>query len=193
MVRKIVDARILACPEPVMQTMKAMRECEEVVTIVDNEAARENVSQLAKSEGWGVSVERKDDGIYLFLKKGVYVTEEKKEPVRGVVLLIASEFFGRGEQVQLGSLLMQSFLHTLNGLLVTPETIIFVNSGVKLVTEGSLSLEDLRSLHGMRIEILACGTCLSHFGLMDKVAVGTVSNMMTIADTLLRAERVISI
>jgi selenium metabolism protein YedF len=144
--KKIVDARKLACPEPVMQTMKAMSEADEVMTIVGNEAARENVAQLAKGQGWDVEIVKKDDGIYLNLKKGTQVKEGPKVPVKGVVVLIASESLGRGELVQLGSLLMQSFLHTLNGLLTKPETIIFINSGVKLVTIDSLVLEDLRRL-----------------------------------------------
>ncbi len=193
MAKKVIDARTLACPEPVMLTMKAMKEAEEVVTIVDNEVARENVSQLAKSQGWGVDVARKEDGIYLTLSKGAGVTEEKRAPAKGVVVLIASEFLGRGELVQLGSVLMQSFLHTLNGLSIRPETLIFINSGVKLVTRDSLVLEDLRRLKESGMELLACGTCLSYFGLMDKVAVGQVSNMMTIAETLLHAERVVTL
>lgn len=48
-------------------------------------------------------------------------------------------------------------------------------------------LEDLHRLESEGIEILTCGTCLSRLELMDKVAVGQVSNMYTIADTLFRA------
>ncbi|MBI4330857.1 MAG: sulfurtransferase-like selenium metabolism protein YedF [Chloroflexi bacterium] len=195
----VIDARGLACPEPVLRTMKAMKEAEQLVTIVDNEAARENVSQLAKNEGWAVETEKRSDGVYLTLEKGPLAGPQetastgKAVPGRGLVVMVASEFLGRGELPQLGGLLMQSFIHSLNGLLTKPETIVFINSGVKLVCRDSQALEDLRQLKETGIELLACGTCLSYFNLMDKVAVGQVSNMLTIADTLLTAERVVTV
>jgi selenocysteine lyase/cysteine desulfurase len=43
------------------------------------------------------------------------------------------------------------------------------------------------------VEILACGTCLGHYELKDHVAVGEVSNMYTIAETMLGASRTISL
>jgi intracellular sulfur oxidation DsrE/DsrF family protein len=74
-----------------------------------------------------------------------------------------------------------------------PETIIFINSGAKLVTKDSPVLGELLQLEDLGIEILACGTCLSRFALSDKVAVGKVSNMYNIADTLLGADKVVSL
>jgi selenium metabolism protein YedF len=111
----------------------------------------------------------------------------------GIVLFIASDVLGSGDNQQLGRLLMQSFLHTLGGLTSRPETIIFMNSGVTLVTDDSPVLGELHQLENQGIEILACGTCLSRLQLADKVAVGQASNMYTIADTLLRAEKIISL
>ena len=189
---KIIDARGLSCPQPVVLTQKALEEADEVVTVVDNEPARENVSRLGKSKGCKVTVEHREDGIYLTLRKETAGSAEQKSAVAtGVVLFIASDVLGRGDNQQLGSLLMQSFLHTLHGLTSKPETIIFINNGVKLVAEDSLVLEDLRQLESQGIELLACGTCLSRLQLLDKVAVGQVSNMHTIAETLLQAEKVI--
>mgnify|MGYP005855865509 CR=1 FL=1 len=88
---------------------------------------------------------------------------------------------------------MQSFLNALDGLLVTPESIIFINSGVKLVAGESPAVEALRRLEAKGAEVLACGTCLSRYELIDKVAVGQVSNMHVIADTLLRASKIVSL
>ena len=48
---KIIDARNLSCPQPVVLTKNALEEVDEVITIVDNEAARDNVSRLGKSQG----------------------------------------------------------------------------------------------------------------------------------------------
>ncbi len=191
---KIVDARNLTCPQPVLLTVKALEETNEVTTVVDNETARENVTRLGESRGCAVSVESKGDGIYLTLRKAKAgpVREEPKSAA-GIVLFIGSDVLGRGEDYQLGSLLMQKFLHTVGGLTSRPETIILVNSGVKLVTEDSLVVGELRQLEKQGIEILACGTCLARFQLTDKVAVGRVSEMYTIASTLLKAGKTVSL
>jgi selenium metabolism protein YedF len=93
----------------------------------------------------------------------------------------------------LGSLLMHSFLNTLGGLTERPESIIFMNSGVKLVAEGSAVLGELRQLEGQGVEIMACGTCLSRLKLTDKLAVGRVSNMYTLTDTMLKAGKLIAL
>lgn len=198
---KIVDARNLACPQPVVLTIEALKEADEVTTIVDNEVARDNVSQMGKSRGCEVSIEPKEDGIYLTLRKAG--TESAKEALAaveeapalaiGTVLFIGSDILGRGENEQLGSLLMQMFLHTVSGLASRPETIILMNNGVKLVTSDSLVLEQLRRLEDQGVEVLACGTCLSRLQLADKVAAGQVSNMYNIANTMLRAQKVISL
>ncbi len=191
---KIIDARTLSCPQPVVLTKKALEEVDEVVTIVDNEAARDNVSRLAGSQGCEVTIEQKEDGIYLTLRKAESgPAGEERVPATDIVLFIASDILGRGDNQQLGSLLMQSFLHTVSGLKSKPQTIIFINNGVKLVTKDSLVLGELRQLEKQGMEILACGTCLSRLQLMDKVAVGQVSNMYVIADTLLRAEKIVSL
>lgn len=191
---KIIDARKLSCPQPVVLTMKALEETEEVLTIVDNETARENVARFGKSKGCDINIETKEDGIYLTLKKALArPAKEERLPATGIVLFISSDIIGRGENYQLGSLLMQSFLHTIAGFKSNPETIVLMNNGVKLVTEGSPVLEELKRLESQGIEILACGTCLSRLQLIDKVAAGQVSNMFTIADTLFKAGKVISL
>lgn len=119
--------------------------------------------------------------------------EEELTNIRGLVLFIGSDVVGRGEDYQLGSLLMQKFLHTIIGHRIKPDTVVLMNNGVKLVTQDSLVLGELRQLENQGVYILACGTCLSRFQLTDKVAVGQVSNMSEITDTLLKAGKVISI
>ncbi len=110
-----------------------------------------------------------------------------------LVLTIPSQVMGRGDSEELGEILIRSFFHTLGEVEPLPDTVIFFNSGVKLVVEGSEVLEDLRGLQDQGVKILACGTCLGHYGLKEKVAIGEVSNMYAIAETLLRAEKVVSL
>lgn len=189
-----IDARNMACPRPVVLTKKALENTNEVTTIVDNDVAKDNVSKLAQSEGCNVAVEQKDDGIYLTLKKqSSSSAKNDSQSTTGTVIFIGSDIIGRGENTALGSLLMQSFLHTVGGFNSGPQTIIMMNSGVKLATSGSPALGELQQMEKQGIEILACGTCLDRLGLMDKVAAGQVSNMYTIAEAMMKATKVISL
>ena len=108
------------------------------------------------------------------------------------VIFSGSDIVGRGEDRQLGSLLMQKYLHTLSGHRIKPKSILLMNDGVRMVVKDSPVLEELKLLSGQGIDILACGTCLDRFGLTGKVAVGTVSNMYDITDAMLKAGKVIS-
>ncbi len=41
------------------------------------------------------------------------------------------------------------------------------------------------------VQILTCGTCLKHYGLMEKLMVGKVTDMYTIAERMTGADKVI--
>jgi selenium metabolism protein YedF len=86
---------------------------------------------------------------------------------------------------------MRSYLKTLLELDTKPNRLILINSGVWLSSEGSDVLETLKVLSERGVEILSCGTCLDFYGLKEKLKVGIVSNMFTIAQTLLEAKRVV--
>ena len=119
--------------------------------------------------------------------------KQESETTNSSVVFIGSDIIGRGENYELGSLLMQKFLHELGGHRLMPETIILMNNGVKLAAEGSLVLGELKQLEEHGIGILACGTCLSRLQLTDKVTAGKVSNMSDITDILLKSNKVISL
>ncbi len=201
----VVDARGLPCPQPVILTRKALQESNELTSIVDNEIAQQNVTRMAEKAGAVVQVETQDDGIYLHIAQGktprnqVLPLRAKQKRLRlhekpgfSTVLVISSEFMGRGDD-ELGHILIRGFFHTLGEVEPLPDTIIFFNSGVKLVAQGSPVLDDLQNLHGQGIEVLACGTCLGHYDLKDKIAVGEISNMYTIAETMLGAGKVVNL
>lgn len=189
----IIDARGLSCPQPVVLTRKALEKADELTVIVDNATAEQNVSRLAENHGLAVSVEEKGDGIYLRLTRPADQSLGGKallfEPT---VLLIASGTLGRGDD-ELGGVLMRTFIHTVSESEIKPHKIIFMNSGVKLVTQGSDVIDDLRALEKESVEILACGTCLGHFGSKDAVEVGRISNMYEITMVLMKSTKVISI
>jgi selenium metabolism protein YedF len=91
--------------------------------------------------------------------------------------LIQSEGLGRGEE-QLGSLLMANFLRLLGESKEKPDTIIFWNTGVRLVCEGSKAVDYLKRLEEQGVTILACTTCLEYLELTDKMRVGKPTTMV---------------
>jgi selenium metabolism protein YedF len=193
-----VDARGLACPQPVIQTRKAMEQAAQVVTLVDNDTAVANVSRMAKKAGWEVAVAPDGDEFRIELAKGPARQAEalsvgRAEVVSGpLVLVISSEVMGRGE-AEVGNILVRGFFHTLGEVEPLPQTIIFFNTGVKLACQGSPVLDDLCALEAEGVEMLVCGTCLGYFELTEKLAVGQVSNMYDIAETMLSAGKVVNL
>lgn len=196
---KVLDARGWACPRPVLETKKALQTENALTVIVDNRAARENVSRLASKSGYEVQIEEKDDGIYLYIEGEAGARAQEKEPESEsyvtcesgkLVLFIASDTVGSGSD-ELGGILVRSLMHTFLEVEPRPDVIVLMNNGVKLAVPGSPVLEDFQALAGAGIEILVCGTCLNYFGLTDKVAVGEISNTYTIAETLLQAGKVV--
>ena len=115
-----------------------------------------------------------------------------REVAEPIVLVLSSEHMGHGDE-ELGHILIRSFLHTLGEVEPRPHTIVLFNSGVKLAVEGSPVLEDLHALAKNGVAILVCGTCLGHYGLKEKLAVGQVSNMYSIAENMLGACRVVNL
>jgi selenium metabolism protein YedF len=106
---------------------------------------------------------------------------------RQSALLVASDEIGQGSP-ELGKILMRSLLKTLVNAGQKPYRAIFVNGGVRLTSEGSDLLDDLRALEESGVEILSCGTCLDYFHLKEKLKVGRVSNMAEIVGTLTTAD-----
>ena len=203
MKRVIVDAVGDQCPIPVVKATKALRELREPGILevrVDNEIAVQNLTRMAAGNRLPVRSEKK--GEHLFL-----VTMEVAEPVgdapveepalscapdaRGdLVIAVDSETMGRGSD-ELGKLLMKSFLFAVTQLPQLPRTMLFYNGGARLTVEGSASLEDLKGLEARGVEILTCGTCLNFYGLADQLAVGGVTNMYSIVETLANTGKVL--
>ena len=188
------------CPIPVVKATKALGEFKEAGTLevqVDNEIAIQNLTRLADSKGLKSRSEKLGDNLFA-------ITMEVNGPLtmggedlpchvdsRGdFVVAIDTDAMGRGSD-DLGRTLMKGFIYAVSQLETLPKTILFYNGGAKLTTEGSVSLEDLRSMEAQGVQILTCGTCLNFYGLADKLAVGSVTNMYVIVETLAKAGKVI--
>jgi len=105
------------------------------------------------------------------------------------VILIQSEVLGRGNE-ELGMLLMSSFLRLLEESQDKPNAMVFWNSGVRLVCEGSWALGHLKTLEGQGVEVLACTTCLEYFNLVDKLKVGKPTTMIKTIQSMFASDMV---
>jgi selenium metabolism protein YedF len=196
--KKVIDARKLDCPKPVINTKKALEAggFDKLEILVDNIAARDNVSSLLRKMNLEIArvVEAKGDyTIYVDVMNGESEEKDKKiESPGGITLFIGSDAIGHGSD-ELGTKLMKAFTYTLNELDNQPQRLLFMNSGVKLCITGSDSLNNIIKLAECGVDILVCGTCLDYFGITDMLRVGKISNMYDIAGHLLDDEKVVKV
>jgi selenium metabolism protein YedF len=196
-----VDARGLDCPQPVIKTREALGQpgVLQVTVLVDEMSNVDNVMAMARNEGWDGKITRQEAAhIELELSRASRPLESTETSAaqdscaikEKIVALIASDRFGQGDD-ELGGILMRAFIKTLWEVAPRPQTMIFINSGVKLTTLGSELLADISKLADGGVEILSCGTCLDFYQLKDKLEVGKVSNMFEIASRLAGADTVV--
>ena len=191
---KEIDARGLACPQPVILTKKALEDHNDIVVLVDNEIARENVKRMARSQGCDVKIDEREGAIRVFITRGCSpeIPEDTASSGGALVIVIGSETMGRGDD-ELGTVLMKGFVHTLMETSPRPDTLIFLNTGVKLTIQGSEILEDIQTLAQDGVKILVCGTCLGYFDITDQLAAGMVSNMYDITEAMTGATRLVQL
>jgi selenium metabolism protein YedF len=195
-----LDCRGLACPAPVLQTKELLEKdhLEWIKVLVDNEAAKQNVSRFLESRNFAVTVEQKGPVFYVTGEgekgsaTGYTPVETAETEKKRIMVMVATDRLGRGDD-ELGGKLMVNFIKTLKEMGDELWRLVFVNNGVKLTIEGSQVLEDLKGLDKSGIMIMVCGTCLDYFHLLDKKEVGETTNMLDIVTSMQVADKVISI
>lgn len=188
------------CPIPVIKTKKAiaaLTEPETIEVLVDNEIAVQNVTKMASGSGGKVTSEKLGDAEFKVTieMEGAPAADEAEavcvpDARDNTVVVVSSDRMGSGND-ELGKVLIKGFIFAVTQLDTLPKTMLFYNGGATLTTEDSDSLEDLKSLEAQGVEIMTCGTCLDYYGLKDKLAVGTVTNMYSIVETMANAGRIV--
>ena len=188
-----VDALGDKCPVPVVKAKKALATMDEgtLEMLVDNETSVTNLMNFGKSQNCEVS--REQLAADKFSVK--IVKAAGSEPVAAAggsagvgprVVVVPSNVMGHGDDV-LGDVLIKAFIFALTQQDELPDSVLFYNGGVKLTIEGSPVLDDVKKLADAGVEILSGGTCLMHYGLEDKLAVGEATNMYVIVEKQLQA------
>lgn len=195
-----IDAKGQACPMPVVRAKKALSEMGEgmLEVLVDNKTAMHNLENLGKSLKIATQSEERGEAEFAvtFTKDAAAAGEAEDcgcgelVPAGDKVVVLSSDCMGAGDD-ELGATLMKAFVFALTQQDELPATILAYNGGVKLTVEGSPVLDDLKKLAEAGVEIMSCGTCLNHYGISDKLAVGEVTNMYVIVEKQLNARVVV--
>jgi len=194
---KILDLSGLACPLPVVRTKEALEAAgvAELVVVVDNVAARDNVTRFAESRGCQVSTAPAGTCFHLTIQPPAGKTPSTcifpgaaPEP-QGTVVVFATDRMGEGDP-ELGAILMRAFCQTLVQL-EAPKKLLFYNRGVFLTLADSPVLPELKGLEEMGVELLVCGTCLDFYKVRERLSAGKVSNMFAILEAQMQSDRII--
>ncbi|HEY5509718.1 MAG TPA: sulfurtransferase-like selenium metabolism protein YedF [Prolixibacteraceae bacterium] len=198
---QIIDAKGLLCPQPLILTRKALKNSqpgEPLKIECDNRTAFQNIMTYLKDQSLSPSG-TEEGGIFRIevINRAIpgVVSKEPAGIDAGVcssayVVVVSSERMGEGDP-QLGTILMKGFLNALNEQPVLPTHVVFYNSGVKLATRDSGVINSLQTLEELGVEILVCGTCVDFYDLKAMLAVGKISNMFSVTETMAKAGHVV--
>lgn len=199
---KELNVRGLACPGPVLQVKETLEDqaVTAVTVLVDNDAARENVSRFLQSRGFAVTFSANGEDFVVTATKGEggevasapLPAEKTADADKKIMVLISAATMGAGDD-ELGGKLMVNYLKTLKEMGSDLWRLVFINGGVKMTVTGSLVIETLRDYERNGLLILVCGTCLEHFNLMGDKQVGQTTNMLDIVTAMQLADTVITV
>jgi len=167
------------------------------VAVLDNERKAGAVADMAKERNLKVEVRRNHPDFYVHIDN---IEEEddlaRLSPELGSefqqVFLVASAFLGRGDD-ELGRSLMEDFLRELSNSEVIPQSVVFINSGVKLLCEESNILQELMNLERRKVRFFACEKSLDRYGLRQKLCVGTPIKIYNLVNYLASANKVVTL
>ena len=192
-----LDCRNLNCPEPLLRAKKTLGELkigESLEILVHDVAPRENIKRFLAKNGFEAQISQAGADTLIKTVK----TDELKDtniddiycdvtaPKRGKVIFLNEEQCGSGP---IGKSLLAKFLGAALSLDEKPVKVICVNNAVHITTNrGHECFEAIKKLNEAGAEILSCGSCLEGYKLVDKLAIGEISNAYEIMDVLSKYE-----
>lgn len=201
---KIIDAMGKACPMPVIMAKKEIEaNHDSFIITVDNAIAVENLKKLATSQNYDAAVSGSGERFEVrFITDGREIPETEMNVMPDGssaafgtgkwVVFMGKDYIGEGDY-ELGNALVKMFFYTLFQADDVPESILFMNSGVKLPSLDEQVVAHLQALEDRGVKILVCGTCLDYYKLKDNLKIGEISNMYDITEKMSAASKVITL
>ncbi|NOX14803.1 MAG: sulfurtransferase-like selenium metabolism protein YedF [Epsilonproteobacteria bacterium] len=189
-----IDCCDLACPQPVLDTKKALEELKEdsiLEVIVNSISSLENVKRFATKRGYESRFEKlSDEKTLITIIKGYEcaIISDKEEKFLNKTVFVKTDKIGNGE---LGATLMKGFLKTMLEFKALPKNVVFVNEGVFLTTkdENLDLIESLKEFEKRGVNIYSCGLCLNYYKIpADELKVGEIGNAYDSVDMLLNTD-----
>jgi len=194
---KKIDCRNMACPQPVLETKKALEEMEEGIleVLVNSISSIQNVKRFAINNGYTPQVEELESGDTLItIVKGyecaIVADEDDGDKFLDKTIFIKHDRVGEGE---LGDILMKGFLKTTLEFKKLPKNIVLVNRGVFLTTKKEYEevTKILKEFEKRGVKIYSCGLCMNHYGIDPKeLKVGEIGNAYDTMDMLLHTQTI---
>ncbi len=192
-----LDCRNLNCPEPLLRTKKALGELkigESLEILVNDVAPRENIKRFLAKNGFEAKISQAGADTLIKTVKTDELKDESIDDIycdvaaskRSKVIFLNEEQCGSGP---IGKSLLAKFLGAALNLDEKPVKVICVNNAVRITTNrGHECFEAIKKLNEAGAEILSCGSCLEGYKLVDKLAIGEISNAYEIMDVLSKYE-----
>lgn len=174
----VIDARGLGCPKPVILANEALSKITEgeINIIVDNEASMKNIIRFAEKSGYYTETKQENNHWYVTIVKGLKCEipskqqEELRDTSKELFIIIATDTMGKNEE--LGKILMKAYLETMLAYKQLPNTIFFMNTGIRMTTIDDTMISIIKEIENQGVEIFTCGTCLKFFNLESELKVG---------------------
>ena len=162
----------------------------EAIVFIDDEVIQGSISKYVMGQGYKVESNEVTDGYELVIEKRgcLEVLEEQRDSS----ILITTDRIGEGDD-KLGKNLMISYFDTLSEEDKVPKNIVFLNGGVKLLTQGSKIIEGLELLRDKGVNIYCSEACLDNFELRDKLIIGKIVDMGYIVEIMNSSQQLIKL
>ncbi|WP_297280806.1 sulfurtransferase-like selenium metabolism protein YedF [uncultured Anaerococcus sp.] len=190
-----IDVLGKACPIPVIETKKALRENPdetEFVTLVDNEVATENLTKMANELKLKSNVEKLEDRKYRVSLEKTEESRDHKEiedysvnsaTSSNYIAVVNSDSIGDGDP-EFSKQILEGYIYAITEQDHLPVAIYFYNRGIFMTSENEKTIEDLKNLEARGVRIYSCGLCLEHYGKKDQLQVGEITNMYKIVEAM---------
>lgn len=111
------------------------------------------------------------------------------------VIVVTKSVLGTtcNQDTDFGMEMLDKFFHALEKPSARPKAICFYTEGVQILKQGSPLELSLKLLESLGVQLIACESCVKHYGLDGQLAVGLVGGMGQIVDLLSTADKVITV
>lgn len=195
-----IDVSVKVCSDPVHKIKSVLDQIKEQNIVVSKieiigDHALEAIENFLINNGYIIETTG-DENKFIILLKGkeeieaLEFLEEKVVELENKVFLLKDDKVGDGE---LGRKLLDRLFVSIAEGGVFPKEILLLNRAVLLCSDSRReSLEELQYMQRKGVKVLACKTCLEHYGILEKMQVGEVSSSSVIAQKLI-SENVVSL